>query len=150
MRLHSQRRSGATVVECALIYPVFFFLIFALIVGGVGIFRHHQVASLARQAARYAAVHGAQYAKDTGLPAATADSLRSTVIVPNAASLDPEKLSCTVSWDQNNWPYHTDIVNGDIVGTGNTVSVTVTYQWIPELYLGGITLSSTSVLPMAY
>ena len=33
----------------------------------------------------------------------------------------------------------------------NYVSVTVTYTWLPELFLvGPITLSSTSTLPMAY
>ena len=32
---------------------------------------------------------------------------------------------------------------------GNTVTVTLTYQWIPEGMFGGMTLSSTSVMPMA-
>jgi hypothetical protein len=36
------------------------------------------------------------------------------------------------------------------VATRNTVTVTLTYQWIPEAFFGGITLRSTSVLPMSY
>ena len=34
---------------------------------------------------------------------------------------------------------------------GNTVTVTVSYDWVPEALLGtGVTLSSTSVMPMSY
>jgi hypothetical protein len=34
---------------------------------------------------------------------------------------------------------------------GNTVTVTVTYQWFPELYLvGPIVLTNSSTVPMAY
>jgi hypothetical protein len=32
----------------------------------------------------------------------------------------------------------------------NTVTVTLTYTWVPEAFLGGVTLSSTSVMPMSY
>jgi hypothetical protein len=28
--------------------------------------------------------------------------------------------------------------------------VQVTYQWLPEAYLGGLTLGSTSTMPMSY
>ncbi len=38
----------------------------------MGIYRYQQVASLAREGARYASVHGSQYAADTGNAAATA------------------------------------------------------------------------------
>ena len=45
MRRASQRRSGATVVECAFVYPVVFLLVLALLVGAAGIFRHSLLAS---------------------------------------------------------------------------------------------------------
>ena len=34
--------------------------------------------------------------------------------------------------------------------TALTVTVTLTYRWVPEAFLGGVTLSSTSVMPMSY
>src|SRR5215211_5088715 len=58
------RRRGTSLVEAAFALPVTFFLLFALVVGGIGIFRYQQVAHLARETARYAAVHGGQYAKE--------------------------------------------------------------------------------------
>jgi hypothetical protein len=30
------------------------------------------------------------------------------------------------------------------------VTVTLTYNWVPEAFAGGVTLSSTSVMPMSY
>jgi hypothetical protein len=53
-------RQAATVVECAIIYPVLFLFLIGLAVGGAGIFRYQEVSSLAREAARYASTHGAQ------------------------------------------------------------------------------------------
>jgi hypothetical protein len=41
-------------------------------------------------------------------------------------------------------------VNNQVVPVTNLVTVTVTYLWIPEAFLGGITISSTSVMPMSY
>ena len=57
----------------------------------------------------------------------------------------------TVGYSNNrNSTYQTSIVSNKIVATTNIVTVTITYQWIPEAFLGGIKLSSTSVMPMAY
>jgi Flp pilus assembly protein TadG len=148
MRISSARRSGATTVECAIVFPVTFLLIVGLVVGAAGMFRYQEMSHLARQGARYASVHGTQWQKDTGLPAATPQDIYDNAIAPGAMGLDQTRLSYTVTWDRSNAQYHTDIVNGNIVATANTVTVKVTYQWIPEAYLGGITLSSTSVATM--
>ena len=59
--LSSQRRTGASVVEGAFVYPITFLLLLAIMVGGLGIFRFQEVAHLAREAARYASTHGGQY-----------------------------------------------------------------------------------------
>jgi hypothetical protein len=40
------------------------------------------------------------------------------------------------------------IVNNQVLPVTNTVTVTVSYNWIPEAFLGGITLTSTSTVPM--
>jgi Flp pilus assembly protein TadG len=141
-------RDGATAVEFALVGPISFFLLIALVSGGMGIFRYQELASVAREACRWASVHGAQYQQDTGNPAATAQDVYDNVIAPNAVGLDLSKLSWSVTWNADNRPYHTTIVNNQVVPVGNTVTVTLTYQWIPEAYLGGYTLTSTSTLPV--
>jgi Flp pilus assembly protein TadG len=143
-----RRRRAAVVVESAVVYPLAFLLILGIIIGGLGMFRYQQVASLAREGARWASVRGGQYAKDTGNAAATEDEVYQNVVLANAAGLDPEQLRCSVSWDAENWSNSVTGDNGS--ATGNTVTVTVTYRWVPEAYLGGITLSSTAQMPVCY
>ena len=151
MRLQMKKRSGTTTVEYAIVFPALFLLLVGLVIGASGIFRYQETAQLARKAARYAATHGTQYAKDTGKPAATPTDIYNNAIAPYAVILDRTKLSYSVSYNRSNEPFHTDTVNGQVVATGNTVTVTVTYLWIPEAFLpGSITLSSTSVMPMSY
>jgi hypothetical protein len=133
------------------VYPAFFLFIIGLIVGAAGIFRYQELSSLARRAARYAAVHGTQYAKETGNPAATPADIYNNAVLANSVGLNPDFLSYSVSYSSGtNSTYQTTIVNNQIVAKANIVTVTITYQWIPEAFLGGITLSSTSVMPMAY
>jgi Flp pilus assembly protein TadG len=158
MRLQREKRPGATLVESAVVSPVVFLLILGLLVGASGVFRYQEIASLARRAARYASVHGTQYAKDTGNPAATPTVSGPALpgsdiynnVAANAVILDLSRLTCSVNYNSANSPYSTSNVNGQVVATANTVSVTVSYQWIPEVFLGGITLTSTSVMPMCY
>ncbi len=144
-----RRRSAFAMTESALVLPILMFLILATVVGGYGIFRYQQIAMLAREGARYASVHGGQYQQETGNTAATAQDVYNNAIAPLATSLDMSQLSSTVSWNASNMPYS---VSSDYeTPTNNTVTVTVTYNWFPELYLvGPITLSSTSTMPMSY
>jgi Flp pilus assembly protein TadG len=138
-RANAKRRVGGTVVEAAIIYPVTFMLILGVISGGMGIFRYQEVASLAREGSRWASTHGSQYAQDTGKPAATAQAVYNNAILPKAFGLDVTKLSYTVTWNPNNQP------------PNSTVTVKVSYQWSPEVFLlGTFTLSSTSTMPMMY
>jgi Flp pilus assembly protein TadG len=150
MRLRSEPRAGATAVECAVVYSLTFLLLFGLIVGGLGVFRYQQIASLAREATRWAAVHGAQYQAETGQRAATPRDVFDKAVAPNAVALDLRQLSYTVTWDADNGPYHTTVVNGDVVAVTNTVTVQLTYQWFPEAFFGGVTLTSSSTVPMSY
>jgi hypothetical protein len=128
--------------------PVAFFFLLALFTGAMGIFRYQELASIAREASRWASVHGAQYRQDTGNPAATAQDVYNNVIAPNAVCLDLSQLSYSVTWNTDNRPYNAIIVNNQWVPVRNTVTVTLTYQWIPEVYLGGYTLTSTSTVPV--
>ncbi|MGI8981405.1 MAG: TadE/TadG family type IV pilus assembly protein [Pirellulaceae bacterium] len=147
-RIHHRRR-GATTVEFAVTCPIVFFMIFATIVGALGVFRYQQTAELAREAARWASVHGGQYEQETGNAAATAQDIYTNAILPGATALNLSKLSYQVTWNTSNMPLDAS----ESVGTphGNTVSVTVTYQWFPEVYLiGPFNLSSTSTAQMIY
>jgi hypothetical protein len=127
------------VVESALVYPVVFLFMLGLVSGGMGIFRYQEVASLAREGSRWAALHGSLYSQETGKAAATPQDVYTNAILPRAVGLDLSKLSYTVTWNPNNQP------------PDSTVTVTVFYQWIPEVFLfGNFTLSSTSTMPMSY
>jgi hypothetical protein len=85
--------------------------------------------------------------------------------MPGASNLDPASLTVGINfnmsggsydWDDtannnNRWPNSPKTVNGVAYNETNTVSVTVTYTWFPEMYLfGPITLTSTSVMPVCY
>jgi Flp pilus assembly protein TadG len=146
-----QRRSGATVIEAAFVFPLLFLLLLGLMVGASGIFRYSQLASLAREGARYASVHGGQYAQEMGVTAPTPDQIFTNVIAPMAAGFDTTQIGYSITYNTSNWPYHTTLdSNNNVVPIQNTVTVTLIYTWIPEAFLGGVTLSSTSVMPMSY
>lgn len=143
------RRVGAALVETAIVLPVTFFLILALVVGVLGVFRYQEVASLTRAAGRYASTHGAQYRKDAGLAKGTAadwqTDIHAKAISPSMIMLDPELLTFQASWPDvanlpgqpDNWPK-------------SHVTVTITYQWVPELYLvGPLCLSSASCVEIS-
>ena len=151
MRRAPQRRSGATVVECAFIYPVLFLLVLGLLVGAVGIFRYSELASLTREAARYASVHGGQYAQEMKVTAPTPADIYNSAVLPMATSFDTSQLNYSITYNTSNSPYYTILdSSNNVIPIQNTVTVTLTYQWIPEGFLGGVTLSSTSVMPMTY
>jgi Flp pilus assembly protein TadG len=159
-------RRGATLMEYAIITPITFLLILGLVVGGLGIFRYQEVSSLAREASRYASTHGGQYTLDgqptkTGVAAVSSSSDIQAFVAARAVALDPNLLTAEISWSSpatinpRNIPSYVDI---DVVqvppaqkATQNYVTVTVTYIWMPELYLTGpITLTSTSKIAMTY
>ncbi len=150
MRVRPQPRPAATLVEFAMVGSVTMLLLIGMVVGGLGIYRYQQVARLARAASRYASVHGTQYASDTGNSAATATDVYNNAIVPNAAGLDTKKITYSVTWSTSNSPTHSTTTNGVTTTIANTVTVTVNYSWIPEAYLGGITLNSSSTTVMQY
>jgi len=144
-------RSGASLVEFAIVGPITFIIILAIVIVGLGVFRYQEVAHLARQAARYASVHGKQYAKDTGQPAATQQSIYSNVIQPGLVILDPNYLTYSVTWNTDNGQYHAATQNNKDIFTTNTVTVTVTYQWAAQPFFSSpITLQSTATMPMSY
>ena len=146
---HNKRR-GAAAVEFAVVGSAAFLILIGLLVGGLGVFRYQQIASLARNASRWACVHGTSYATFTGNPAASASDVYNNAIEPYATGLNLSKLSYSVSWSNSNSPSYMAVVSGNTVSVANTVAVTVNYQWLPEAFLGAKTLSSSSVSVMSY
>jgi Flp pilus assembly protein TadG len=142
-------RRGAALVEFSFVFPVVVFLILALVVGAMGIFRYQEANYVAHEGARYAAVHGTDYAAELKLPAATPQDVYNNAILPRLMTLDPSQLTYTVTWDKNNSPL--SVNNSYEKPVFNVVTVTVSYNWLPELYIvGPITLTGTSTLPMSY
>lgn len=148
--IRRQGRRGAAALEFALTAPVAFTMILAPMVGGVAVFQYHQIAYLSQEAARWASVHGTQYAADTQNPAATAADVYQQVIVPKAAGLNLSNLGYSVTWNSSNAPTRTVISNGQGKYVANTVTVTITYQWLPQLIASGGVFTSTSTATMSY
>jgi len=133
----THQRKGTTVVECAIVFPMLFLLVLGVLIGALGVFRYQEVASLAREASRWASVHGANYEFNSGKKAATASDVYDKVIRPKLVALDPKKLTYKVTWDPDN-------------RQGSKVTVSIDYNWAPEAFLGSIKLSSTSTTLMSY
>ena len=149
MILNSQRRSGAALIEGAFVFPVLVFFILGLIVGATGIFRFQEVNYAAHEGARYAAVHGSEWASEQQTTAPTADDVYNNGVKPRFMTVDPARVTYSVTWDQSNAPVR--VATSYEKPVVNTVTVTVTYNWVPEMYLvGPITLTGRSTLPMAH
>jgi Flp pilus assembly protein TadG len=147
------RRSATTIVECALVYPLVFLLVLGLLVGGLGIFRYQEIAYLAREGARHASVRGMDYEIDMITRAATAKAITADQVRTHVRGLchllNPNDVQVTVTWQDQNSAYTVTSSTGQ--SRVSTVTVTVTYPWLPELFLvGPINLSSTCVIPMSY
>jgi hypothetical protein len=97
------QRLGTTSVEAAFVMPVAFFLTLAIVVGGMGIFKYQEMAHIARETARFASVHGAQYAKQNAaaIQAGTLPPVDENYLVDYARArviaLDPNQLNVTVN-----------------------------------------------------
>jgi hypothetical protein len=74
------------------VLPVAVLLVFGLIIGAIGVYRHHQMALVTREAARWASVHGTDYQGATHQAAATAQDVYEQAIKPKAVDLDLSKL----------------------------------------------------------
>jgi hypothetical protein len=147
-------------------------LLAGLVLGSMGIYRYQQVAYLAREASRYAAVHAGQYQTENAsaitagtLPNVTADYITQNIVQPQAFNMDTTQLKVTITfntsagnfgWDDtanngNRWPYTTTTVGSKTYNDTNTVSVTINYTWVPGWFFSDpITLTSTAVMPVCY
>jgi Flp pilus assembly protein TadG len=135
-------------VEFAIVSSVTFLILIGLLVFSLRIFAYQQVARVARDATRWASVHGTGYAQMTGNAAATAQAVYTNAIVPNATGLNLSNLTYSVTWNTSNSPYHTTTVSGVTVNVANTVTVTINYTCISIAQFPALTVSSTSTSVM--
>jgi hypothetical protein len=115
-------------------------LTFGTIIVGWGVFIDNEIASLAREGARWASVHGAQWATDNNSgTATTAANVYTSGIQPHIAGIVISSGNVSVSWP-----------DAGTQAVGNRVTVTVTYNWTPQLYVSALTLSGTSTMRIVY
>jgi Flp pilus assembly protein TadG len=129
---NSRRRRGAVILECSFVLPIVFLLTLGIIVLGFGVFRYQEMAWLAREGARWAAVHGPTYQTEQSQAAPTSQTVMTNAIAPKMVLLSPSSLTCTLSM------------------TNGLATVNLSYNWTPEAYFGTTTLSSKSVVPILY
>jgi Flp pilus assembly protein TadG len=161
MLQRKKARPGTILAETALVYPVLFLLVLAIILLGLAVFRYQQVSHISREASRWASVHGEQYAKENNTTAATPQDVYDKAILPFAAGMQLQGITYSVTWNAkadgtpDKRPTRVvtviDPANGldKDVAQYNTVTVTVTYTWNTGLF-GTIPVSSTSVNTIFY
>jgi Flp pilus assembly protein TadG len=129
-------RRGVSAVESALVYPVTMLLLIGTVVLGIGVFQYQQLESLADEGARYASVHGPQYAFNNNTSVASTSVVQTYV---NGLSASMTGLACTsVAYSSTS------------MTVPGTVSVTLTYTWVPGAYFKSTTLSATSTALVTY
>ncbi len=137
-RNRSHRR-GAAALEAAVVYPVTMLLLIGTVVLGIAVFRYEQLQSLAREGARYASVHGPTYASQQDSSYATNGTVLS-YIEPMAHGLSG--LTCSVTWNPN----------PPTTSAPSTVTVQLSYSWVPEAYFNkqAVAMTASSTMPVTY
>ena len=117
MRLHrTATRRGQTLVELALVLPLFLMVIIGIISLGMGVFYQQQIGNAAREAARYASIHSA------------------SSLFPTAGSYDPATPLDTypvpggADRKVDGWPYMTAAARDAVFGLRRT-DVKVSACW---------------------
>jgi Flp pilus assembly protein TadG len=127
----TRQERGTVMVESAVTLMLFLSLAFGVIGLGWAVYVYNQVSELAREATRYAIVHGASGPNPPG--PVTATDIRNFVL-SRASGLNPSDLSVTSTWTPNNYP-------------GSVVKVQVQYSlspFVPLIPPQVLTLQSTS------
>jgi len=119
---------GATLVESALVFTLFLFIVFGVMDFGRLVFAFNFVAYGAREGTRYASVRGSGSGR-----AVQASDVRSYV-ARQAVALDSSRLTVNTTWSPDNSP-------------GSTVRVDVSYTYRPMLGIllpGSVNIGSRS------
>jgi len=141
-------RRGTSMVEMAIVLPVFLVLVFGMLDLAAGVFRYNMLAQAARQGVRQAIVHGsladrlgpwgpAAYSSTGADGHAIADVVR-----PSLATLDPAEVTLETEWLDGNNELNQPV----------RVTVSAPYQPMMTFIFGNpsITLRATSTMPIAH
>ena len=149
MRRTGQRRQGGqTLVEFALVFPIFLLILLAIFDIGRGVFAYTSVTNAAREGARLAIVN-----QGTGLPE---QRVRAQSSVAESSDADGTVISVDyVRADSNGDPTATACPTPVPIGCLAIVTYETTFRPITPvirqiLFANGVTLTATSVLPVEF
>ena len=152
------RRRGVAAAETAVVLSVLLVLVFGIIAGGIGAFRHQQVQCFASEGARWASVRGSGYQSDASGPSPTRQQIVDRAVLPRAVGVRPADLTVEVAWIDRatNTVWDWDAAPKDVrsVTAGgeyvsNSVRVTVTYRWTPGALWGARDITGVCELPLS-
>lgn len=106
--------------------PVVLLLLIGMSFAGLAMFRYVHLANVARNASRWAAVHGKRYSAATGTETVTPNDVFEAAIKPRLVTIKPDQLQWSVEWSPD----------------GRLVTVSLAYTQSPEAYFAGGTLRS--------
>ena len=148
MASHRNRsRRGATLVETAIVLPVFLLLVCGTIDLAAGVYRHNLLSELARRGAREAVVLGSQappqrqsLGPQSWTGSATDDHPIAAIVRPLLVGIDPAEVMLALEWpDGDNAPRHRV-----------RCTVSLDFQGVTFALAGrSVTLRATSTLPIA-
>lgn len=133
MRVSAKWASGAAAVDFAIIALPLFTVLLGIMVFGSAIYSYTFVCTAARDAVRYAVVHGSR----SSSPATSTDI--TNVVLNEAEGLNTNNIAVSTTWSPNNNP-------------GSVVSVQVSYTFQPMYPMLGSSLvvSSSSQMVISY
>jgi Flp pilus assembly protein TadG len=135
-RAGRRSRRGQALVEFALVAPIFFLVLFAIVEAGRFIFYYEVLNSATREGARYAIVHGENSFDPTGPPDDPSGADVITRTRQSALGMVGSAVAVTPTWFTTN-------------ERGMTVTVTASYSYsslIPLVPLPPITVEAESSL----
>ena len=135
-RKSQKRFRGQSLVEFALVSPIFLLMLFGTIEMGRLMWVNHELTNATREGARWAAVRGEMSGENI-----TVDNVR-TVILDRSTALEGGSLTVAWNWSANREP-------------GSTVTIMTTYQYQPIIgmivpIIGTVTMERQSTMTVHY
>lgn len=129
-------RSGATVLEMAIVGPLVLMMLLGLVDLGISVYAYNTLAESVRAGARYASVHGSKASTQVG-PSAD-NSTVDQVVRSYAPGIVASELTVNSSWPDGN----------NSAGSRVTVSATCNHKLATTWFLGFQTLKLTATSTM--
>ena len=125
-------RRGTVLVEMAVVSPLVLLILIGIVVVGLGVFRRMQLSCIARDASRWASVHGATYTTEQGGAAMSSVAVYTNAVAPRLGGMHASDVTCAYS------------------GALGVSTVTLTYRWNPCAFFSPVTFTSQSSTPTTY